>query len=46
VGATNSRNEREREGRMWGRRKRWEVVQRKVEVHKEEVTDSETKSSK
>jgi len=31
---------------MWGKKKRWELVTQKVDMHKEEVSENETKSNK
>jgi len=31
---------------MWGREKRWKLLRQKVDMHKEEVSENETKSNK
>jgi hypothetical protein len=42
-GGTNGTNERQTAGLMWGKKKRWELVNQKVDMHKEEVSENETK---
>ena len=43
---TNGTNERQTAGLMCGRKKRWELVKQKVGMHKEGLSENETKSNK
>jgi len=37
---------RQTAGLVWGRKIRWKLVKEKVDMHKEEVSENETKSNK